>query len=184
MISKGTIGVIGARTPGPEVECGIHNLVGILQSQGYTISTGLADGVDQAAAFAAYPGPLELFLPWDGYEAEALRELLQVNPNITVTIYDPKIHQAWTDSVLRYHPAGNRLRRGAFALHARNFPIVENRRLVVAFPSDKPGGGGTGQGIRICTALKIPLITRVVGAPGWDFEELTKAVLLELEGAA
>jgi len=179
-MSKGTIAVIGTRTPGPEVECGIHNLVGILQSRGYTISTGFASGVDQAAAFAAYPGPLELYLPWDGYEAPALRELQQINSNVTITIYDPKIHQEWAQSVWQYHPAAVRLRRGAFALHARNFGIVENKRLVVAFPGNKPGGGGTGQGMRICGALGIPLITRVVGLPCWDFDELTRVVLTEL----
>lgn len=118
---------------------------------GYIVRTGAANGIDQIAMEGTRGRHLEVYLPWDSYNRSI------ISPSASVVVYDPTIHRTWTDSVSRYHPAGNRLSRGAFALHARNFGIIDGSHGVVALP-DEAGGGGTGQGIRIARALKIPLV--------------------------
>jgi hypothetical protein len=96
-------------------------------------------------------GLLNVFLPWVGYNATIIPH------GARITVFSPRDHKEWAESVLRFHPAADRLTRGAFALHARNYGIVRPTRLVVAFPDEK-GRGGTGQGIRIAKYFRIPLM--------------------------
>jgi len=124
---------------------------------GYTITTGGCVGCDQHAGNIAYNlgGHLHLVLPWESYEEAWVSSLTK--GAVTVDVYNCDVHRTWTDSVIRYHPHGSNLSGGALALHARNFGIVEGTKAVVALPSNKPGGGGTGQGMRIAKDLGIPL---------------------------
>lgn len=82
----------------------------------------------------------------------------QYYERVSLEVYDPRPHRAWTGSVRTYHPAPERLTRGMFALHARNFGIVANAVAVIAAAKDSAQGGGTGQGIRIARGLGIPVI--------------------------
>lgn len=59
----------------------------------------------------------------------------------------------------KYHPNPHSLSPGSVRLHARNYGIVSKSTAVIACPSEKPGGGGTGQGIRIAKDLNIPVFT-------------------------
>lgn len=53
----------------------------------------------------------------------------------------------------KHHPASWHLTPAARALHARNYGILEQADVVVAFPRDGKEAGGTGQGIRIARAM-------------------------------
>jgi len=58
----------------------------------------------------------------------------------------------------KYHPAWNKCTPGARKLHARNsFQVLGS---TLDSPAEYDGGptGGTGQAIRIATALKIPVL--------------------------
>jgi hypothetical protein len=120
----------------------------------HTLHTGAALGADQAFADGALSvgGTVILELPWWSYEERwvnwaiehgAIRRILQDTDT-----------EAWK-SVLN-HPAHDHLSHGARALHARNYNIIRNCELIIAFPKpDKYGLGGTGQGIRLAKKLGI-----------------------------
>lgn len=121
------------------------------------VVTGAAVGADQLAAEACLEmgGQVYLKLPWSTYEVGWVSLMRARFPNqVHLEVYDARTHTVWSESVAQYHPAPGNLSRGAFALHARNYGIIEIARNVVALPSPKPGGGGTGQGIRLARALE------------------------------
>jgi hypothetical protein len=121
------------------------------------IVTGAAVGADQLAAVTCLElgGQVHLKLPWSTYEAGWVSEMKARFPGqVHLEVYDVQQHPAWAVSVSQYHPAPGNLSRGAFALHARNYGILEAIQNVVALPSTKPGGSGTGQGLRIGRALE------------------------------
>ena len=117
---------------------------------GKTVRTGGAYGIDQNAMEGSRGKNLEVYLPWASYNRDI------IPPTARVVVFDPAVHTDWSASVGLYHPAANRLGRGAFSLHARNYGIVHGVKACIAFP-DTSGGGGTGQGIRICKGLNIPV---------------------------
>lgn len=124
----------------------VRNLI----NRGYGIITGAAKGIDQIAMYEANlvnPRAVTVVLPWDSYERQA------VHQNNTIIVYNPIKHKEWLESVFKYHPNAKNLGPGALKLHARNYGIIINSVAVLAFPSNKKGGGGTGQGIRIARAL-------------------------------
>lgn len=147
-----TVAIIGTRKPEPEMVRVCSELCYYLSRAGHRLVTGNADGIDGLARDIwnkTAPERVTLVLPWPTYNRHHIHR-----QNKVVVFSD---QQTWRESVLEHHPAGKRLGRGAFALHARNFGIAENAQVVVAFPSLKAGGGGTGQGIRIAKALNRPL---------------------------
>jgi hypothetical protein len=95
---------------------------------------------------------LDVFLPWASYNKDIIPQ------HARITVADRQKHARWFDSVWEAHPAPGRLTRGAFALHARNYGIIEDAAIVVAFPGPN-GAGGTGQGIRLAQALDKPLLS-------------------------
>jgi hypothetical protein len=136
-----------------------------LSAAGVRIRTGAAYGIDEAAMMGALW--LDVFLPWKSYNREIIPE------RAAITVYDPYAHATWAASVSAWHPAPQRLSRGMFALHARNFGIQchpVNVDLCVAFPNST-GGGGTAQGMRIAEFLKIPLISIRAGQD-FDYDQL------------
>jgi hypothetical protein len=126
---------------------------------GYAIVTGACSGADQIAAETALEagGKVLLVAPWNGYEREWIKILFDRygDAQVRTEFYEPKIHQKWTDSVLKLHPQGGRLKDSHVALHARNFGIVGRSTVVVALPNYEKGGGGTAQGLRVAAALGI-----------------------------
>lgn len=149
--------IIGTREPDEnQAECAKHLAFAFAVLGRHTVRTGAADGIDQRAMEGTNGTNLQVFLPWSSYN----RDIIPATARVVV--YNPGLHQIWADSVRTHHPAWNRLSRSAFALHARNYGIIcgesEDRvSAVIAFP-DANGGGGTGQGLRIARALKIPVI--------------------------
>ena len=117
---------------------------------GVRIRTGGADGIDYLAMMGTHPGMLDVFLPWGSYNRGKIPSLA------ACTVYDPKHHPLWTESVTKYHPNPAALSRGPFALHARNYGIVDGATACLALPG-RDGSGGTGQGIRICRGIGTPI---------------------------
>jgi hypothetical protein len=127
-----------------------------LSTDGFVISTGAADDIDSLAMAHCAPGRLAVYLPWASYN----RHL--VPRHARVTVYDQREHPQWSVSVEANHPNPSALTRGAFALHARNYGIVEPPcALVIALPGKQDGG--TGQGMRIAKQLGIPLLVYRTG---------------------
>lgn len=148
----GKIAIIGTRQP-DDLQLSIASVMSAeLSHQGYRIATGGAYGIDQAAMLHCDPQThLIVYLPWLGYNSAIIPEMAGR------IVYTPAIHQPWTQSVNKHHPRVSALTRGSFALHARNYGIIEGAELVLAFP-DPTGDGGTGQGVRVAKALGIPLL--------------------------
>lgn len=130
----------------------------VVASGGF-LHSGAAPGADQA--FMSGGGTIDeqrvfAHLPWPTYERGHIlyRSYHSVCPPY------PANYEALAAEC---HPAWHRLSRGARALHIRNVSIVtpfgKPVDLVLAFPNPtKPGGGGTGQGIRIAERLGIPVV--------------------------
>lgn len=100
---------------------------------------------------------LVVYLPWMAYNSAL------VPTEARRIIYTPLLHEEWRRSVELYHPRVGSLTRGSYALHARNYGIIEGSVLVLAFP-DPTGDGGTGQGVRVAKALGVPLVEIRKGA--------------------
>lgn len=166
----GPVAMIGTRSldavPKEVVRAFQHIAQAIGRSNG-VVRTGAAKGADQIAAEACLKadGYVRLVLPWASYEETWRQQIHRAYPDrVFETVYQPDRHPEWAESVRMHHPAPERLTRGAFALHARNYGIIIGRRTpavaVIAVPKSlEPGQeGGTGQGIRIAHAHRIPVV--------------------------
>jgi predicted Rossmann-fold nucleotide-binding protein len=121
--------------------------------KGWALSTGACVGADQAFAKGAlkHGGTVNLFLPWHSYEKKWINGL---RGNVNITVFDPTKHEAAVESVYKFHPAAQNLKRSVLALHARNYLILDDIKFAVCYT---PGGkvvGGTGQAIRIINDRK------------------------------
>jgi len=158
------IAFIGTRAPGdvPNDWLNLYRRTATLAGAcGHPIITGAAPGSDQLAAqcVLAAGGRVALILPWKGFERPWVQRIVgRHHNNVYVDILPEEIPAEALASVRTYHPAYGSLTQGGKRLHARNYLIVQHAELIVALPSDKPGGGGTGQGIRIAEALGKPCV--------------------------
>jgi len=144
------VAVIGSQKPTAIQESICREFVSDLVNRGFGIKTGCCKGIDQIAMDEANkinPNVVFVVLPWGSYERQAIKK------GNKVEIYNPKIHTEWTESVYRYHPYATTLKQGTFKLQARNYGIVHDVVAALAFPSNKPNYGGTGQGMRIAQGL-------------------------------
>lgn len=164
------VAIIGTREP-DDIQARLAAYAARALSEQFhcTISTGGAFGIDQIAMENTV-GDLIVYLPWPSYNRNI------IPTTCTKVIYNSKIHQTWDASVFEHHPAPGHLSPGAFLLHARNYGIIEGAKLVLAFP-DERGEGGTGQGIRVARAMKIPVVQVNKFAPGFNEEVLLSAAL-------
>jgi hypothetical protein len=164
-----SVAIIGTRNPDTQQLLMAERLARVLsQDYGVTIATGGAYGIDQAAMRGSTDAQLAVYLPWRSYN----QEIVPANAG-RIVVADPVVHRTWFESVDRYHPNPRALTRGARALHARNFGIVADRNLVVAFP-DEQGAGGTGQGIRIADGESIPVLQFNRNASMPSFEDILR----------
>lgn len=161
------IAIIGTRTPTPDQSIVCKVISSIFSEEGHTIISGGAEGIDYIALSAAKNA--EIILPWSDYNEELLKNIKGKRE-----IYDEAIHHKWTQSVYDTHPNPKALTKGAIRLHARNYGIIKNADLVLAFPS--PQGGGTAQGIRQAKKLG----KKVFVFPE-DYEKTLEEVCLYIE---
>lgn len=143
---------IGSRNLTPDELQVCFNIGAELAKKGHILKTGAAKGADQAFAEGAISeeGRVHLYLPWYNYEKDWWQ-----NKPVTKIILGNEDHTAW-ESVRKLHPAPDKLSQAATKLHARNYLIIENCELVIAFPGQKLGG--TGQGLRVADYLGIKIL--------------------------
>ncbi|KKN09988.1 hypothetical protein LCGC14_1041260 [marine sediment metagenome] len=130
--------------------------------QGHILCTGNAKGADQAFARGVNsvdPTRVRLFLPWSSYERQAI---VPGNKVISLDDYPAAAIARLEVDAAKHHGAWHRLKQGGRKLMVRNGLIIEGPAgpvgIVLAFPSNKVGGGGTGQGIRLAESKGIEVI--------------------------
>jgi hypothetical protein len=143
------IAIIGTREP---VKAQLDNISAFLNGMSPNqdvIISGCAYGVDAYALKIAKALGYKTIgcVPWEKYNVD-IQQLCD-----TIIVFNADRDIIATRSVKKYHPIADQLSQGAFRLHARNYLIVHDCDLVMAYPG--PTGGGTMQGIKIATDLGI-----------------------------
>lgn len=152
------VAIIGSREPTPKQVLAVKNMVQVLDPECYAIISGCAYGIDAIALEEGQKHGIETIgvVPWRSYNTDVQKYCTEVISIEDFTIEDRANAYA---SVKEFHPAPDRLSQGAMKLHARNYGIVRWADMVIACPSAKAGGGGTGQGIRLANSLNLnPII--------------------------
>jgi hypothetical protein len=148
---------IGSRaTPSDTLDL-IESIAAALARDGWVLRTGGSPGADQAfyrGARAAH-GPVELYLPWPGFEVEA-----RGDEDGDVRVFPAPSEDAYALAA-RCHPAWDGLPSAARHLLARDghqvlgIDLDTPVRFVVCWTADgsldgrSPRSGGTGQTLRI-----------------------------------
>ena len=166
---------VGSRRTPPDIQQAMADIAQRLGDAGIALSTGGADGADQAFETGALrtDAPITVHTPWPGYNGyrpgrDTGTDIDVVHPKPT----DRLGGQSFADLARRHHPYWNRCRRGARALFVRNVSILAgalddggNRlpvRAVLAYtPSGLPHGreaGGTGHTLLTAATLGIPFV--------------------------
>lgn len=150
---------------------------------GHELHSGGAQGTDQSFAQGGNrvdPTRVFIHLPWLSYERGAL--VLGNHVDVLASMNN-KEQQSYREYAKSHHPAWSHLTNGGQLLQARNGRIIfpngypgQPVDLVLAWPSAKIGGGGTGQGMRMAKAEGIPLVNlnemRIDTEPGTPQPEL------------
>ena len=138
---------IGSRETPVEIKSKIKKIVEYLNSKGYTLRSGGANGAD--SFFEEYADKKEIFLPWYGFNGNQSK------------LADPTSESFKIAE--KYHPNWKKLSLGAKKLMARNCHQVLGEDLktpvqfVICWTKDGKATGGTGQALRIAEDLKIPI---------------------------
>ncbi len=146
---------IGSRDLDEEQRDICFRLGRVIAERGGEVHSGNAEGADQAFANGANsvdPKWVHLHLPWPNFNREAI-----VRGNV---IHLPHPQSHYDVTAAKYHPNWQYLKQGAKKLHTRNVSIIVHpapKDMVLAYPSLKLGGGGTGQGMRIAEGMGVPL---------------------------
>ena len=135
---------IGSRETPEEMQAPMFNIARRLSEKGYTLRSGGADGADSFFEMGAKKK--EIYLPWKNFNN---------NPSPLFELSDEAFEIAE-----QFHPAWEKLSKGARNLHARNTYQVLGKDLHT--PSDfiicwSKGTGGTEQSLRIARHYNIPI---------------------------
>lgn len=152
------IAFIGRRDLPLEQAHAIAGAVRFYMAQGYNISTGGAQGADQAAARAARDvdaSRLEIYLPWASYE----RAHVPQGANVYLASQASSQHLRLA---MDCHPVWHSLPQTVHPLMVRNAMIVLRFNTPVSAVCAAPnlsrrGLGGTGHAMRIAEQLQIPV---------------------------
>ena len=146
---------IGARATPADVLRDMTVMAGWLARTGWTLSTGGADGADNAFAAGAPAGQRTIWLPWRGYNGHR-------GPDCRVL--SAAAMAACIEIAAPLHPAWERCSPAVRKLHARNAAVLLGGTLdrpvdaVVCFTVEGRVTGGTGMAIRIAEANGIPVL--------------------------
>lgn len=153
---KNLVAIIGTRTPTEAQEIQVIQLIEKIDPLKQRVISGCAEGIDKLALQTAQNLGIETVgcLPWHTYNKEIQQYCDWL---LALEDLDAEPRNAAYVSVMEHHPNAAKLRQGALKLHARNFLIIRWASGVIAAPGNAPGGGGTGQGIRLAEAFKIPI---------------------------
>jgi hypothetical protein len=154
------VAIVGTREPGEQFFNLLAEWSRILIEKGVIVTTGAANGCDNAAMVGALNVQsrdlrrnLHVFLPWASYNKGLIPQ------DATITVYNPRVHMEWTKSVHKYHPSSY-LKDSVVALMARNYGIVMDPTpvdAVIALPKTLSDWGGTGQAMRIARGENVRL---------------------------
>ena len=150
------VAIIGTREPSEHQKSEVIRLIQGLDPNKHAVVSGCAYGVDALALKTASELGITTIgmLPWPSYNmgvqehCDYLKSLDDLPEN--------ERRQAH-DSVTVYHPNAGNLTQGSRRLHARNWMIIHWASRVLAAPSMKQGGGGTGQGMRLAMGKQLPM---------------------------
>lgn len=150
------VAIIGSREPTDEQRTEVIDQIRKLDRTKQCIISGCAYGIDALALQVGFEEGFQTIgiLPWASYNPDVQAFCTHLK---TIDEFKPVAREKAYASVAQFHPAPGKLSQGAMKLHARNYGIIAWAKQVIAAPSSKPGGGGTGQGIRLAQALRIPV---------------------------
>ena len=140
---------IGSRETPETVKPLIEKLVYLCNSKGFILRSGAAPGADTFFEEYSMPHLREIYLPWRGF-----------NGNDSPLF---EVSQEALEFTSRFHPAWNKLGRGARSLMARNSYQVLGQDLktpcnfIICWTKDGKAIGGTRQAIVIAESLNIPV---------------------------
>ena len=141
---------VGSRSTPPDICLVMTALATWLQTQGWTLRSGHADGADQAfEAGVLHEEDKDVYLPWRGFNGSP-SELSTPSAQALKTVAE-------------YHPRPQSLSSAATKLMARNAHQVlgtdmqKPSVMLVCWTPAGSGTGGTGQAIRIAHANGIPV---------------------------
>lgn len=153
---------IGSRSTPTSVKPLIIKIAKFLDSKGYTLRSGGAEGAD--SFFESGAGAKEIFLPWAGF-------------NGNTSHFDKPSPEAFKLAE-KYHPAWDRLGQGAKKLMARNshqvLGVDLNSPVDFVVYWSEPNKGGTQQAIRIAEDHNIPVFNLKISSDLDKFRKLCK----------
>lgn len=146
---------IGSRATPPDVLELIINIATKLDSQGYVLNSGGANGAD--TAFEQGSTNKQIFLPCDSFNGRSHNGSTYIN-------YQRLPHKDLAEETVGlFHPAAHKLSEYAFHLMARNTFQVLGKDLqtsvefVICWTPEGKEIGGTSQAIRIAKSVNIPV---------------------------
>jgi hypothetical protein len=144
---------IGSRETPLSLQPLIHELVELLNANGYTLRSGGAPGAD--TFFEEKAALKEIYLPWKGFNG---------NASPLYQSLDPDFYALCRKIAQEFHPNWGRLSWPVQKLMARNTMQIigsgfneKHSEFVVCWTKDGKASGGTGQALRIAKHYKIPI---------------------------
>jgi hypothetical protein len=144
---------IGSRKTPKAIIPTIEEIATLLDSKGYTLRSGGADGAD--TFFEDYSTTKEIYLPWKSFNNNESELYLE---NI-----DPEIVTKAEEISKKFHPRWNSLNKAGRSLMTRNVFQVLGMDLktpadfIVCWTETGKIEGGTGQAMRIARNMGIPI---------------------------
>ncbi len=154
MTSRKYYAGIGSRETPLEIQKEMRTIAKRLSRAGWTLRSGFAEGADEAFEIGHGKGLKEIYLPWVKFRD---------HPSTLVKFPIETMQRAY-EIAAQYHPAWDKCNSSARKLHARNvFQVLgptfdKPVEYVICWTRDGGPTGGTGQAIRIATAMAIPVL--------------------------
>ena len=140
---------IGSRKTPKHIQIKMTAIAHRLNSMGYCLRSGGAEGADQA--FESGAKTKQILLPWEGFNGKYTDSSQYIIPSLNL------------DFVYKYHPIPSRLTTKGLKLMSRNSNQVlgsmldEPAEFVLCWTEGGKKKGGTAQAIRIAEDYRIPV---------------------------
>ena len=146
---------IGSRETPLSVLEDMQHIAFQLGSMNWILRSGGAPGADTAFEYGSdhAGGTKEIYIPWAGFQGRKDAIVGAEQPNFPDALF----------LASNFHPAWDRCRASARALHARNGYQILGKSLtqkadcVICWTRNASGTGGTGQALRIAKHFNIPI---------------------------
>jgi hypothetical protein len=145
---------IGSRETPAEMLNLMTSIAQQLETFGWRLRTGGADGADTAFANGCIPENREIHLPWAGYNG--------LHPNGQDLIVPRELPETY-EIAARHHPAWDRLSQGVHRLMARNVTIAlgedltDHADMIICWTPGARLIGGTAQAMKVGFSYDIPV---------------------------